>query len=106
MTMLETFAWLLVGHAVADYSMQTEWMARAKKPGFTFEGESVWPGVLACHAAVHAGAVSLVTGSWLLGGCEFVAHVFIDYARGRGRLGYNADQFAHVCCKVVWALLA
>ena len=106
MTAMEIFAWLLIGHAIADYALQTEWLARAKQPGGTFEGEVIWPGVLACHAGIHAGAVKLATGSWLLAGLEFAAHGAIDYARGRGRLGFNADQAAHVGCKVLWAALA
>ena len=65
MTTMEIFAWLLIGHAIADYPMQTEWVARAKQPGFTFDGEAIWPSVLACHAGIHAAAVKLVTGSWL-----------------------------------------
>ena len=101
MATMEIFAWLLIGHAIADYPMQSEWVARAKQPGFTFDGEAIWPSVLACHAGIHAGAVKLVTGSWLLAGLEFVAHAGIDYSRGRGLLSYNGDQAAHVGCKVL-----
>ena len=32
MTTMEIFAWLLIGHAIADYPLQTEWVARAKQP--------------------------------------------------------------------------
>lgn len=106
MTTMEIFASLLIGHAIADYALQTEWVARAKQPGFRFGGEVIWPGVLACHAAIHAGAVKLATGSWPLACLEFAAHAAIDYARGRGRLSYNADQMAHVGCKVLWTALA
>ena len=106
MTAMEVFAWLLIGQAIADFALQTEWMARAKQPGGAFDGELIWPTVLACHAAIHAGAVKLATGSWLLAGLEFVAHTAIDYTRGRGRLSFNGDQAAHVGCKVLWAALA
>jgi len=60
--------------AIADYPLQSEWVARAKQPGFTFDGECDLASVLDCHAGIHAGAVKLVTGSWLLAGLEFVAH--------------------------------
>src|SRR6266581_9201333 len=43
MTTMEIFAWLLIGHAIADYPLQSEWVARAKQPGFTFGGEAIWP---------------------------------------------------------------
>ena len=106
MTTLEIFAWLLIGHAVADYALQSEWVARAKQPGFRFGGEAIWPGVLASHAAIHAGAVKLATGSWLLAGLEFGAHAAIDYTRGRGRLSYHGDPACHAASKAVWAVLA
>ena len=41
MTTIEIFAWLLIGHAIADYPLQSEWVARAKQPGFTFGGEAI-----------------------------------------------------------------
>jgi hypothetical protein len=94
------------GAAIADYALQTEWIVKAKQPGFTVEGEAIWPGVLACHAAILVAAVKLVTGSWLLAGLEFVAHAAIDYFRGRRHLSYSDDQAAHVACKAVWAALA
>jgi Protein of unknown function (DUF3307) len=106
MTAMEIFAWLLIGHAIADFALQTGWMAGAKQPGGKFEGEVIWPAVLACHAGIHAGAVKLATGSWLLAGLEFAAHAAIDYTRGRGGLSFNADQAAHVGCKVLWSALA
>jgi len=64
--------------------LQSEWVAARQAAGFYLDGEAIWPSVLACHAGIHAGAVKLVTGSWLLAGLEFVAHAGIDYSRGAG----------------------
>lgn len=96
--------WMLIGHAAADYPLQGEWLSKAKNPTMTLvPGETIWPGALISHAAIHAGAVKLATGSWLLAGFEFVAHCAIDYSKCVGRFGYNVDQALHVVCKIVWA---
>jgi hypothetical protein len=56
----------LVGHAVADYPLQGDFLA--------------WTQALAAHALIHAGAVALATGSAALGVPEFACHAAIDYA--------------------------
>lgn len=100
------FAWMLIAHAIADYPLQGDWLSRAKNPTLSLvPGEAIWPGALASHAGIHAGAVWLITGSWALALAELVAHAGLDYAKCRGRLTYNADQALHVCCKGVWAAL-
>jgi len=101
--MFGALAWMLIGHAVADYPLQGDWIAKAKNHTLSLvPGEVIWPGVLACHAAIHAGAVMLATGSWLLASFEFVAHAVIDYTKCAGRLTYNQDQALHVLCKLAW----
>lgn len=96
---------MLIGHAVADYPLQGDWLSRAKNPTLALvPGETIWPGALACHAGIHAGAVWLATGSWLLASAEFAAHAAIDLAKCRGHLTYNGDQGLHVACKAVWWL--
>lgn len=99
------FVWMLVGHAVADYPLQGDWLSRAKNRTLSLvPGEVIWPGALAAHAAINAGAVMLVTGSGILGLVEFIAHALIDDAKCRGRLTYNQDQALHVACKAAWAV--
>ncbi|MGU3495894.1 DUF3307 domain-containing protein [Xanthobacteraceae bacterium A53D] len=103
---IAALAWMLIGHAVADYPLQGDWISKAKNHTLSLvPGETIWPGVLACHGAIHAGAVWLATGAWWLAACEFVAHCLIDYAKCDGRLTYNQDQALHVMCKMVWFAL-
>lgn len=107
--MLEPLALMLIGHAVADYPLQGDWLSRAKNPTLVLvPDETIWPGALASHAGIHDGAVWLATGSWALAAAELVAHAGIDLAKCRGRFGYNVDQSLHVACKIAWwlALLA
>ena len=93
------FFLLMVGHAVADYALQSselsETKRRAKNPGG-------WWMALGAHALIHGGAVTLVLGSPLLGFFEFVAHFCIDFGRCEGKYSYKVDQFLHVLCKVLW----
>lgn len=103
---MEALLWLLIGHAVADYPLQGDWLSKAKNHTLSLvPGEVIWPGALLCHAGIHAGAVKLATGSWALAGCEFVAHALIDRAKCAGRLSYNVDQGLHGACKVLWFVL-
>jgi hypothetical protein len=105
MAVFEAMAWMVIGHAVADYPLQGDWLSKAKNPTLDLvPGQIIWPGALLSHAAIHAGAVKLATGSWALAACEFLAHTLIDYAKCKGRLTYNSDQAAHIACKYLWSL--
>lgn len=100
---LAPLALMLAGQALADYPLQGDWLSRAKNSWpAPVPDERVWPGGLACHAGIHAGAVWLATGSWLLAGAELLTHAGIDLAKCAGRLTYNGDQALHVACKLAW----
>lgn len=94
---------LLFCHFVADFPLQGDWLAKAKNHKFPpIPGETIWPISLAAHAYIHGFCVGALTGSLLLGACEFVAHAAIDWAKSDGRISYTTDQLAHVLCKAVW----
>jgi hypothetical protein len=99
-----TFLWLLVGHAVADYPLQGDFLARGKNHRNPILGVPFWH-CLSAHAMIHAGVVALITGSWVLGACEYVLHVAIDYGKCDERYGLNVDQLLHFLCKALWAVL-
>lgn len=97
---------LLLGwHALADYPLQGDFLARAKNRTAAIPGVP-WYQALLAHALIHAAGVVVLTGSISLGLCELVAHALIDDAKCRGRLSFNADQLLHLACKVVWAVIA
>lgn len=98
---MTTLLWLLVGHVVCDYPLQGDFLAKAKNhkapiPGFPFYQ------ALGAHALMHAGAVALITGSWVLGGVEFALHCAIDCAKCDGRTTLNQDQALHWLCKLAY----
>lgn len=94
-------ALLLFFHALADFPLQGDYLARAKSAKTPLAGTPWWI-ALAAHSAIHAGFVLLATGSLVLFAAEYVAHALIDHAKCEGRIGYVTDQALHVACKLVW----
>ena len=95
--MPEAFAALLFAHALADFVLQTGWMAAHKRH----------PGALALHGLTIWGTAALATGGlspWLV--ALALVHLAIDIAKSLapgGLAGFLADQAAHL---VVLAALA
>ncbi len=103
------FWWLIVGHALADFALQSDSMARGKNrhrepvgvpPGQT--PQTIWPYWLTAHALIHGGVVALVTGRWELGLAEAVLHWLIDFGKCENWYGIHEDQSMHLVCKCAW----
>lgn len=101
------FFWLLVGHALCDFSLQSDAMARGKNrhspltnvpPGA--KPTVIWPYWLGAHALIHGGAVALITGSVAFGVLEFGFHVMIDVMKCENITTLHQDQALHVLCKL------
>lgn len=100
--------WLLVMHAVADYPLQGDWLAKAKNPWgkeWPVPGEEIWLGAMASHCLIHAAGVYWVTQTFVLAAAEFVMHFIIDLMRCFRALSYNEDQALHIACKVAWTII-
>jgi len=97
-------ALLIVGHALADYPLQGDFLARAKNRAAPIPGVPWYQGLVS-HALIHAGFVGVITGSLLLACFELIAHCLIDDSKCMGRISYNADQALHVACKLLWVAL-
>ena len=104
MTFLETLLLLIAAHAYFDYAGQGDFMAKAKNQEAPIPGVP-WYQPLTAHAAIHGGAVGLITGSLWLGIAEFVVHWVTDHLKCHCFISYNTDQAVHVGCKVLWAYL-
>lgn len=100
------FFLLLVGHALADQPLQPAWLSAAKRRWSTEGRKGVWVMALGGHGLIHGGFVALLTGSWVLGAAETVAHALIDFAKCERKIGMWTDQTLHVLCKVVWVVIA
>lgn len=95
---------LLLGHALADFPLQGDFMAKTKAPSSVTGSGGVWVWALLWHAWINAGAVWLITGRLDLALGELFAHALIDYAKCRGWLNFHIDQAAHIGCKIIWWL--
>lgn len=98
---------LLVGHAVADYPLQGDFLARGKNHKLPIPGVPFYQCLLA-HAVMHGGMVYALTGQLWLGLLETALHTVIDWAKCQGLFGigaraFNIDQALHVVCKVAYA---
>lgn len=91
---------LLVAHAVADYALQSDFIALNKAR----KGPNIvpWYYVMGAHSLIHGGAVSVVTGVWWLGLLEAICHFGIDTLKCEGKITIHHDQMLHVICKAAW----
>lgn len=111
MTFVTRLFMLLIGHAVADFALQSEVMAKGKnrhrRPAVIPEGQkycACWPYWLASHAFIHGGVVWAVTQNMWLGVAEVVAHFVIDFIKCDNITNPHQDQAMHFVCRVGYAL--
>jgi hypothetical protein len=100
--MLARLLLLFAGHALCDYPLQGDFLAKAKNHKLNPHG---WPRDLIAHTLIHAGMVFLITRSLWFALAELVIHTVTDYAKCDGRISSNVDQAIHYACKVLWAVL-
>ena len=95
---------LLAGHALCDYPLQGNFLAKGKNHKAPFPGMASWQ-ILLAHCFIHMGMVLLITRNPYLALAELVIHYITDYAKCDGRIGFNTDQAIHYGCKVLWAAI-
>lgn len=104
--------YLVAGHALADFALQSDAMAHGKNrhrfdPSTVPPGQKsqvVWPYWMASHSLIHGLVVAVITGVWWLGLAEAVVHFGIDVAKCENLTGVHTDQALHAACKVAWWL--
>lgn len=96
---------LLCGHALADFSLQTDAMAKFKnRNNKAAPPLPPWAYWLTAHALMHGGMVYLITGSLTLGLVETAIHWAADFMKCEGLTSPHADQAIHIVAKVFYAL--
>ncbi len=95
---------LFAGHAVCDYPLQGDFLARGKNRFNPILGVP-WYQCLFAHSLIHAGMVYLVTQSMTFALLELEIHFITDYAKCAGKLTFNQDQAIHYTCKLLWGVL-
>lgn len=91
---------LVVGHLIADYPLQGDFLSKAKNPTNPIPGVP-WYQAMFAHCGIHAGIVFLITGMWFAAFIEFVVHFATDYLKCSGDISYNVDQAIHIMTKVL-----
>lgn len=104
-----TFLWYLLmlfaGHALCDYPLQGDFLAKGKNINTPIPGMA-WKQLMLAHCFIHCGMVLLITGSVWMALAELAIHVNTDVAKCNGSISFNTDQAIHYGCKVLWALIA
>lgn len=100
--MIQLLFKLLCGHALADFALQSDSMAkgknRHKKPANIPAGQQYtpcWMYWLGAHALIHGGTTSLITSSFVCGLIMTVSHFVIDFAKCENWTNPHVDQLLH-----------
>jgi hypothetical protein len=87
---------LLAAHALGDFALQNDYVAKAKASSIV---------VMLSHSIIHGALTFYVTNSFILGLAETVLHAGIDTAKCRDLISFNVDQALHVACKLGYVAL-
>lgn len=107
--MIELFFKLLIGHALADFSLQHDPMAKGKNrhnrtmPPLGQKYVPCWYYWLTAHALIHGGVVWIITGSMTFGIIETLIHWIADFMKCDNLTSPNTDQAIHIGSKLVYA---
>lgn len=94
---------LLCGHALADFSLQTNAMGIGKKRKAD-PGPVPWYYWLTSHALIHGGVVYLITQSIVCGIVEVMSHWWIDFLKCEGKINLREDQAYHLLFKITYLI--
>jgi hypothetical protein len=101
---------LLIGHMLADYPLQGDFLAVHKnrhvsRGGSSMFPEKLWVHCLLAHSMIHAGVVWLITGRVVFALAEMVLHFLLDFIKCENWTSYTFDQVLHVVCKVAYVAI-
>ena len=107
------FLALVIGHALADYPLQGEFLAMGKNrhhaasiPNAGRGSPShIWVHCLTSHCLIHAGTVWIVTGLFYYAIAEFILHWIIDFLKCENMTSFTQDQLLHIFCKAIFVVL-
>ncbi|HEV2709106.1 MAG TPA: DUF3307 domain-containing protein [Edaphobacter sp.] len=95
---------LFAGHALCDYPLQGDFLARGKNHKTPFPG--MHPSqLLLAHCLIHMGMVLLITHNVWFALAELVIHFVTDWGKCEGLIDFDTDQAVHYLCKFLWAVL-
>lgn len=101
---MKILLFLLSGHALCDFALQNDFVAKGKNYKTRFPGMA-WQQIMLAHCLIHSGMVLWITHSVWMAIAELAIHYATDYAKCDGRITFNQDQAIHYGCKILWAAL-
>lgn len=104
MTLLKMIIALCAGHALCDFALQNDFVAKGKNLKTPFPGMA-WQQIMLAHCLIHTGMVLWLTGSVWMALAELVIHYATDWAKCAGKINFNTDQAIHYGCKILWSML-
>lgn len=99
---------LAIGHSLADYPLQGDFLAIHKNRHVRHPQHSrdfpptLWIHCLLAHSLIHAGFVWVITGKMLFALTEVVLHFIIDAVKCERLTSYHTDQLLHMACKALY----
>lgn len=104
---------LFCGHALADFALQSEFVAKNKNRhaqrdrilGDSDSTEIIWPWLLGAHSLHHGLVVYLITQNAMISICETIVHAAIDFGKCERWFSFHTDQVLHLVTKILWALI-
>lgn len=110
--MIQLLIKLLMGHAIADFALQSDSMAKGKNrnivPAYIPPGQALqicWPYWLCAHGLIHGSLVYFVTGNIWIGLLEAWLHCLIDFGKCENCYGIHQDQTMHLLCKIAYLFM-
>ena len=99
---------LLIGHALADYPLQGDFLALHKDRHYRDPARplpvGLWVHCLFAHCLIHAGFVWFITGRLFFGFAELVLHLIFDFLKCEKRTGFHTDQVLHAASKALYVI--
>ncbi len=95
---------MLILHALCDYPLQNDFLAKGKNHKQPIPEISWWI-CLTAHALIHSGAVGWITNNFYIGFAEFIIHWIIDYLKCDEKITFLQDQILHIICKFIWVIV-
>lgn len=98
-----TLGALLFFHALFDYALQTDFIAKHKCSCNSLDAIP-WYYVLWSHAMLHAGGVYLATEFISFAVIELICHFAIDWSKCNKQIDIHTDQILHIVIKLLFAV--
>lgn len=100
---------LIIGHALADYPLQGDFLATHKNRNYRDPvrqlPEGLWAHCLFAHCLIHAGFVWCITGRVFFGFIELVLHLTLDFLKCEKRTNFHTDQLLHFASKALYVVV-